>query len=543
MIKHQKYILILGIISINVVLITTFLVYPEKWYAFLPFLIFASLINASSVLLILSHKMGHAPMGVNQRSEAKNYIYIIPCYNESFTELQMMLTSIHAQQTFQGDTRSLLIICDGSVQGQGNDMATDGILKQILNIDEENEEPFINSYKTWDGRPNSVTMYEGEFKGLNYFLIIKATNYGKRDSLVLARQLCYEFNTNTGLTTHANEHLFDHIEPYLTCVYGGETIDYIIGIDADTLFDYNCSYELIRTMENGGPTVVGCVGLVDITPTYHPWSPFVLYQYAEYRIAQSLRRLTQSLVTGKVSCLSGCNQILRICKETCGAEILAKFNYLPPENDNLFNHIRSFASEDRNHVCLMLSMYPEVKTVQNMLAIAYTTVPNSFNVFFSQRRRWSLGASLNDLLLVTLPGINIFERISAVVNCINYVTSPFITVASAVMIKAFIQGPTYLMLMLSILIFIPQGYNLLLPFFQGFFFRQSLYFYLAYTVYIVVAIPLNLCIFANSVCNMDVLKWGKTRAVAKPAADLTGLTRLTVRKELAISFAEKETDC
>jgi chitin synthase len=269
----------------------------------------------------------------------------------------------------------------------------------------------------------------------------------------------------------------------------------------------------------------------------------VLYQYAEYHIAQSLRRYTQSNITGKVSCLSGCNQILKICTETCGKAILDKFNYLPLETDDIFKHIRSFASEDRNHVCQMLSMFPHVKTKQNMCAVAYTTVPTSLSIFFSQRRRWSLGATTNDLLLTYLPGINIFERISAVVNCMNYVLSPFICIASVILIKSFIEGVTYLMLMLGIIMIIPQCYYILIPLFQGFYFRQSLYFYLSYIVFLCLAIPTNMCIFLNSVFNMDVLKWGKTRSISAPTERVGTDVIIQVNVRTTYSDDDKETDC
>ena len=127
-----------------------------------------------------------------------------------------------------------------------------------------------------------------------------------------------------------------------------------------------------------------------------------MYQYAEYTFAQCLKRFAQSNITHKVSCLSGCNQILRVTEETCGETILQKFNYLPNENDNIFDHIRSYAIEDRNHVCLMLSTYPYVHTVQTLDAIAYTNVPTTIPIFLSQRRRWNLGANSNDMMLIYL---------------------------------------------------------------------------------------------------------------------------------------------
>ena len=164
-----------------------------------------------------------------------------------------------------------------------------------------------------------------------------------------------------------------------------------------------------------------------------------MYQYAEYYYSQCLKRQQQSNLTHKVNCLSGCVQILKVCDETCGDYILNKFNYLPSQEDNIFNHIRSYASEDRNHVCIMLSEFPYVETRQNLRATAYTRVPMNKTIFLSQRRRWSLGASSNDMLLIVMANINLYERISALINLITYALSPFIFIATIMFIKSIIK--------------------------------------------------------------------------------------------------------
>ena len=245
-------------------------------------------------------------------------------------------------------------------------------------------------------------------------------------------------------------------------------------------------------------------------------SPFTMYQYGEYTFAQCLRRYAQSHITKKVNCLSGCNQILRVAEETCGDSILAAFNRLPGEDENIFNHIRSYASEDRNHVCLMLSMYPYVKTIQNIKAICYTRVPSSIRVFLSQRRRWNLGANCNDLMLLYLPGINILERISALVNVTTFSISPFILTATVFFIRAILNGPSELMLYLSIIMIIPGIYSLMIPIvIKPLPIRGALYYYMCLIMYFVLGLPVNLVTYIYALIHMDVIKWGKTRSLEK----------------------------
>jgi chitin synthase len=509
--KLQKYAIVASITAVNTLLITTFVVYEHYWYAYLPFLLPASLITAFSSLLNILYKIGRPQPAslATHRLDPKNYLYVVPCYNESAAELQASLHSLMEQRLVKDDNRLILIICDGKVKGTGNTLSTDAILKALLHTEGEGA---YYDYPTWDGTTNRLCAYQVIYtykrETVPVILLIKDRNYGKRDSLVIARRICMAFNT---VPTECESYL-SHSVANLATVFT-QPIDYIIGIDGDTVFDYNCTYELIQGIEEDA-TIHGCVGFVDVDQQMPAYSPFVLYQYAEYMYAQCLRRQAQCNITNKVSCLSGCNQILRVSEETCGEKILQVFNYKPTDTDNILTHIRSYASEDRNHVCNMLSIYPHVKTTQTLKAVAYTVVPMSVSVFLSQRRRWNLGANTNDLLLTYLPGIHLFERILAFVNVLTFAISPFIYVATIYFIKAIVTGPTMLMLYLSIILFFPLFYTLLIPLFiKPLAFKATLYYYLAYIFFVTLSGGVSLICYLNAILKMDVLTWGKTRTI------------------------------
>ena len=538
--KHQKYCIIFILFSINLILSSTFIVYIDKWYCYLFILAFGSLINSSSCLLNIGYKMlnnENDNENIN-RTTPRNYMYIMPCYNESREELISTLNSLVLQREVKNDKRFILIICDGTSINNNN--ICDKVLKKILNLDGIANNKYL-SYVTWDKKINVIQIYKTVYtyltESLPVILIVKNLNYGKRDSLVLARSLCHIYNKMSlydslsnininidnvnvdnvnvdNVNININSALMNEMISLFQHVYYGEKIDYIIGIDADTIFDYNCSYELIKGIDND-KSIHGCVGYVDISPSSNFTSPFILYQYAEYMFAQCLRRYTQSNITNKVSCLSGCVQILRISEETCGEMILNIFNYLPNIDENIFNHIRSYASEDRNHVCHLLSLYPHVKSKQNLKAISYTNVPTNISVFLSQRRRWSLGANSNDMLLIYLPNIILVERISAFVNVMTYSLIPFISIATITFIKSIITHPTMLMLYLSIIILIPLFYSFfIIPIFiRPLSFRNTMYYYISYIFFISVNSMVNIFIYIYSIASMDVIKWGKTREI------------------------------
>lgn len=547
--KLQKYLIVSSITIINSILITTFIFYQHYWYAYLPFLMPASLITAFSSILNIFYKMCRQPAsGENApRLAGKNYLYVVPCYNESMEELRASIHSLMEQRIVKNDKRLILIICDGKVKGSGNTLTTDAILKELLKTEGMG---YYYEYSTWDGTNNIIceykVMYTYNRETVPVILLIKERNYGKRDSLVIARRVCLAFNAFQSLdntiiqkiTTQSPDYLV-HIVATLANVFT-KPIDYIIGIDGDTVFDYNCTYELIKGIEDD-ESIHGCVGFVDVDPQMNPYSPFVLYQYAEYMYAQCLRRQAQSNITNKVSCLSGCNQILRVSEETCGEKILQVFNYKPNETDNILTHIRSYASEDRNHVCNMLSLYPYVKTTQTLKAISYTVVPMSISVFLSQRRRWNLGANTNDILLTYLPGINVFERILAFVNVLTFSISPFIYVATIYFLMAIFTQPTMLMLYLSIILFIPFFYTFLIPLFiKPLSFRNTLYYYLAYIFFISLAGCVSLICYLNAILKMDVFTWGKTRTIENFNKEESVLTEIIL--QLGMQTDETTTD-
>ncbi len=507
--KSQKYTILSSVLLLNTLLISTFIYFSDYWYAYIFILASESLINSFASILILLNKLLSSQ--TDKYILPKKYLYVVPCYNESEEELTNTLESLINQKNIEFDNRLLFIVCDGCVKGTGNELSTDKILKKILNIHDTAD---YYDYNTWDNKTNIVKSYNGTYMNLDYILLIKEKNYGKRDSLVLVRKLCYAYNNKND----DNSLLFKDIINKFTNIFN-EQIDYIIGIDADTVFDPNCTKELIKGIESS-PGVYGCVGYVDISPKMNPYSVWTLYQYGEYMYSQCLKRYAQSVITHKVNCLSGCNQILKVAKETCGDEILNLFNRLPKEDENIFNHIRSYASEDRNHVCLMLSKYPYVKTVQNINARAYTIPPNTVDVFLSQRRRWNLGANCNDMLLTYLPGINIFERISSFVNILTFVTSPFILVATAYFLKILFTDPPFLMLYLSIVMIIPFIYSLLIPILiMKSTIKNTLYYYLSYFMYLIFGSIVNIITYSYALINIDTIKWGKTRSINETVSE------------------------
>ena len=411
--------------------------WPKYYYIFLPFITITVTLNVIMVLSIIFHvifrKIKPEERFIPETPESM--VMLLPCYNETREELTKSLDSLVGQIGIENNQKVIMIICDGKARGPGMEKSCGEYLLEDILLRPATREYITDAYSSWDHTPMDAVVQTGTYGGIPYVCIVKEANRGKRDSLILIRSFLYNFNIrDTRPAVIMSEYLFLLLSGFLLSA-GITNVDLLIGMDADTFFEPACVSELIK--QSHYKHTIGVCGYVAVDFGDGSWSPWRLYQNAEYTISQCLRRLHQSLVTHKVSCLPGCCQLLKVCETTCGDKILLDlFGYHPTATDHLLKQIRATASEDRNHVCLMLSAFPKSRTRQAINARAYTDVPRSWSVFLSQRRRWTLGASSNDLLLVFAPGIILFERILAFANVITWVLNLFIIACIASFIKA-----------------------------------------------------------------------------------------------------------
>lgn len=510
-ITKQKWGFIFINLLLNAGLITLYTIYQDYWYIFLGILIIQSFINSVSVLLLMFKKIFCKNIiSLYSRVLNQRYVYLVPVYNESEEELKNNFSALSAQSVKEFDERYLIIVCDGTAKGPNSEKTTKDILVEDVLGDDISECIHIpNAYQMADDQSQSLELYFGHYEKIKYMLLIKEKNAGKRDSLTIIRRLLLLNNNNKKTHPKISEDFIDTFSGVLNDHFT-DSITYVIGIDGDTIFEENCTNELLKSIDDD-PNIFGVVGFVEPLLKSNSLNPFYMFQYAEYIYAQCLRRQFQSEITQRVNCLSGCVQILRVEEETCGDFLLDKFNYKPVENENIMKHILSYASEDRNHICLAFSIYPYMKTIQTLKAKAYTDVPSTFSVFFSQRRRWSLGANFNDFLLVISRNIKLVDKLVALSNILIWGFMPYILYAGAIFIKTIILRPSMLMLFLSIVILIPMAYALFIPFILGLTFKQTLYFYLSFAFYLMIGPIIHFIIFFNSIINMDQIKWGKTR--------------------------------
>ncbi|KAI0892845.1 glycosyltransferase family 2 protein [Annulohypoxylon nitens] len=516
-VKIHKYLAIAFIFSLNFILIFATWYWPRFYYLYLPLISLPLVLNCIMIFNVCAWSLKNTIVKpkkiIPERPE--DLVLLMPCYNETFEECSRSLDSLVNQVNISQHKQAIMVICDGKVRGPGMEKSTADYLLQDIFTDQTERRMLRAAYVAWDGQSMDVEIARGMYKGIPFYCIVKQQNQGKRDSLIVVRSFVHNFNLrHKRPKVIFNPEFFKSMTTFLTKDAKIRHCELLIGMDADTIFAEDCISHLVD--ESHYPGTVGVCGYVAVDFSTSKWNIWSIYQNAEYTIAQGLRRLHQSLCTKKVSCLPGCCQALRVCEETCGDFILVQeFGYHPKPTDGIIKRIRATASEDRNHVCLMLMTFPHAKTRQALRAYAFTDVPHTLSVFLSQRRRWTLGATGNDLMLLVESkwNFNLWERIVALSNCLTWVLNFFVIASLGCMIYAFMHQPAWVILIFASIMIIPLTFYFGMVFWLCRDWLERRQFLLGLAIFTTIGPFINICVTVYACIYMDNFGWGKTRKV------------------------------
>jgi chitin synthase len=557
LLQLQKWGLIIGLITLNAALIYVAWTYWQVYYLFIVLLSSNTVLQAVMIVCIIGHFLVTRVLcgWWLKRKEVipddpEQLVLLLPCYNETPEELSRSLDSLIAQNGIDENPRLIFIIVDGNVRGPGMDKTTQRYLLEDI-LDPGPCRHFENGYRARDGLFMPVKIQTGYHKGLPYVFVGKRYNQGKRDSLCFARSFLYHFKQRSEhVVTMFNNDVFEYLGTAFV-QNGIDNISYLVGMDADTVFEENCVSEMLKEIRKD-PKLVGVCGHVCVDFDNKNFGLWSLYQSVEYSQTQGLRRMFQSRVTGKVNCLPGCCQLIRVDEATFGDAVLReRFGYCPKPNDVMTQHIMGNYSEDSIHASIIFSLFPKKRTAQALRAKAFTIVPQNWRVFLSQRKRWALGSISNEFVMIFRPGIILIERLQSIVAVITWAITPFIIAAFAELIMLFakrgkemMQDPVFLSLICILFLRYVSAVVLhfmlyrvltnsclqLYSFCIGFWLpRNNLeraQYFVGYFFHLVSSPFINITILVYSLFNSDDFKWGKTREVVTDAgekdADETG---------------------
>lgn len=507
----QKIVFNITLVAINILIsILMFLYDKYSWY-----LVFISISNLYKVLLILLiavwwivnklKGMLYIAKDMSKEIECQNKKkwnigILVPCYTECRDELERTFKSIKQcidklKKTNKRVNVVCMVVIDGKDVRKGERTSTNIVVQELLECSPEQDE---SEYVSWKKENVKVDIGYSDSDYGNYIILSKHKNMGKKDSLIIVRELSGKKVTGE-LQSYFNSYMASK---------DIEGIDYLVGVDADTRLHEDFIANILNPCEPNDVLGVSGYAVPDKSCT-SLWNPLFFYQSFEYHQQQGLTRLGQSIF-GKVTCLPGCAQVWKMDERTLN-EPLQHFK-LFKNKESLTQSIRALLGEDRRYTGLVLYKNKDCKTKLCSNAYAYTSVPTTMSVFFSQRRRWFLSSQVNNIRDSLSNNLPWFIRFIAFTQLWN---SAFIIVNFVAIVKFFIslQNPNIMTLVAcSVFLFI-MLYKLCLCIIKSSSILNALYLIASAIAYTIFAPIINLGITFHGLFTMNDLKWGSTQLI------------------------------
>ncbi|KAK8042315.1 chitin synthase-domain-containing protein [Apiospora rasikravindrae] len=356
-------------------------------------------------------------------------ICLVTCYSEGELGLRTTLDSI-ATTDYPNSHKVILVICDGLIKGHGETMTTPdialGMMKDHATAPQDVEAFSYVAVASGAKRHNMAKIYAGFYdygaksavplerqQRVPMMVVVKCGtpdeskkskpgNRGKRDSQIILMSFLQKVMFDERMTELEFE-MFNGL--WKVTGISPDYYEAVLMVDADTkVFPDSLTHMLCALVRD--PDIMGLCGETKIANKRDSWVTAI--QVFEYFISHHMSKSFES-VFGGVTCLPGCFCMYRI-KAPKGAQnywvpILANPDVVEHYSENVVDTLHKknllLLGEDRYLTTLMLRTFPKRKQVFVPQAVCKTTVPDTFMVLLSQRRRW-INSTIHNLMELVL---------------------------------------------------------------------------------------------------------------------------------------------
>ena len=356
-------------------------------------------------------------------------ICLITAYSEGPEGMRTTMDSI-AMTDYPNSHKLLFVVCDGLIKGKGETMSTPEVCLSMMKdqtTHPDDVEPFSYvAVASGSKRHNMAKVYSGFYdygadsviplerqQRVPMLLIVKcgtpeeATvskpgNRGKRDSQIILMSFLQKVMFDERMTELEYE-MFNGI--WKITGISPDFYEITLMVDADTKVFPDSLTHMVSAMVKD-PEVMGLCGETKIANKTDSWVTMI--QVFEYFISHHLSKSFES-VFGGVTCLPGCFCMYRIKTPKGGQNywvpILANPDIVEHYSENVVDTLHKknllLLGEDRYLSTLMLKTFPKRKQIFVPQAVCKTTVPDTFAVLLSQRRRW-INSTVHNLMELVL---------------------------------------------------------------------------------------------------------------------------------------------
>jgi len=356
-------------------------------------------------------------------------ICLVTAYSEGELGIRTTLDSI-AMTDYPNSHKVMLVVCDGVIKGKGESMSTPdivlGMMKDHTILPEEVMGFSYVAVSSGSKRHNMAKVYSGFYdygtksaipadkqQRVPMMVVVKCGtpdegikskpgNRGKRDSQIILMSFLQKVMFDERMTELEYE-MFNGL--WKVTGISPDFYETVLMVDADTKVFPDSVTHMVSAMVKD-PDIMGLCGETKIANKRSTWVSAI--QVFEYFISHHLSKSFES-VFGGVTCLPGCFCMYRI-KAPKGAQnywvpILANPDVVEHYSENVVDTLHKknllLLGEDRYLTTLMLRTFPKRKQVFVPQAVCKTTVPETFSVLLSQRRRW-INSTIHNLMELVL---------------------------------------------------------------------------------------------------------------------------------------------
>jgi len=356
-------------------------------------------------------------------------ICLVTAYSEGPEGIRTTLDSV-ATTEYPNSHKIIFMVCDGVIQGKGESMSTpDACLSMMKDHTILPDEVVPHSYvavASGSKRHNMAKVYAGFYdygedsiipvekqQRVPMLIIVKCGtpaeaekakpgNRGKRDSQIILMSFLQKVMFDERMTELEYE-MFNGI--FKITGISPEFYEIVLMVDADTKVFPDSLTHMVSAMVKD-PEIMGLCGETKIANKAESWVTMI--QVFEYFVSHHLSKSFESAF-GAVTCLPGCFCMYRIKTPKGGQNywvpILANPDIVEHYSENVVDTLHKknllLLGEDRYLSTLMLRTFPKRKQVFVPQAVCKTTVPESFKVLLSQRRRW-INSTVHNLMELVL---------------------------------------------------------------------------------------------------------------------------------------------
>ncbi|ORD93597.1 CHS1 [Enterospora canceri] len=470
----------------------------------------------------------------------------VTCYSEGRDGLRGTLNSL-ASLEYPEEHRLIIVICDGQIKGEGEDMTTPQIVLDLCSVDTVGTDVSYISLTAGHKRHNRARVHTGWYyandnlnpmsSNRSQVMVIEKTgnenevgregNRGKRDSQVIVMNFFSKIFYCDRMS-ELEVDMFMKLKKMFRFRPGD--FELLLMVDADTVVDTKAVGIMAATFESDNK-VMGLCGETQISNKNETWVTNI--QVFEYYISHHLAKNFES-VFGGVTCLPGCfcayrlkivtDQYGEIKNYTDKKQLNETWTCVPIlANPIIINPYSQFEAktlheknllhlgEDRYLTTLLMKNFYKRKLVFVARATCRTCVPAQYAVLRSQRRRWinSTVHNMFELAVVDkLCGTGCFSmQFIIVCELFGTLTLPaaifftFILIASSIM-----HEPAWIpLIMLACILGLPAILIMLTTF-------KIEYIY--WLVIYIIALPIwNFALPTYAFWRFDDFSWGDTRKV------------------------------